>query len=694
METLKKVMQHNLPELTDVCNAKPKIMSLASAKTKEALVVDCFPTGRLVCMFDESAGILEDHRRELAYFEKTDLNLPSGLEMKDVVMVMTRCRDVTIRFQASQVLSGPVKMIAHNGTVVISSNLERYFPEISVKKALISMKPNSFDLNKIIRAKTAVELYKEDKILTPDYIIDSGEFSSTLVKPKRYSSSSSSAHTNAVSLKKQLKSVAVPSSKEVRTAVKQTGKVKNILNDNFGLLEFCRDDLPTFCLFDTFDLYLEGGKTAAQGELTVANVLALDMEVCFHACEISPGSSVPWLANGVWRPDISSQPKPVPHSKITKEKLAVFKKVSESCEVLLSGVLVAASGSGQQSEEASRSTGTEASDMKGTIETQVVGDGDEEEEKTQETKLHHEDSMNLNDTENVAVDVIKEQIEVNSVRVSKVCQKTNEDLISAKANPRLRTIEMEEVNAIEYARIYGYDVKPVVTELKKEDNQIVKTEETGNLEVEKEAEVENNFVLNDNVDTIEVECVVKEEAIEKGGLESDTSKDQVTSLIEVDAGGTSVGNKIEESLNKDTTKTCLNSDDVSLPELLIDQHTCGTLDRELSLKLAILSLSSPAGAKALLHSDRMWVTDHPMFGGFGWEVLTWPAEQGIRVNARRVTGFEEFDYQVTFAHAGVSTFNVEMGDYSYTTELARFAEDKQEVAMLDSQLELFYSKEK
>ena len=231
-------------------------------------------------MLDESSGIMEDHRRELAYFEKTDLNLPTELEMKDIVMVMTRCRDITIRFQATQVLDGPVRMIVQDDTVAISPNLERYFPEVLVKKAKICMKPNSFSPEKITRAKAAVELYKVDKILTPDYIIDSGEFVGTL-RPKRYSSSSNSTQASAATFKKQLKLVAAPSSaKEIKSLVKCTGKVKTILNDNFGLLEFCQDDAKTsYCLFDTFDLYCEGSRTAAQSKLTVANVLALGMEV-------------------------------------------------------------------------------------------------------------------------------------------------------------------------------------------------------------------------------------------------------------------------------------------------------------------------------------------------------------------------------------------------------------------------------
>ena len=42
---------------------------------------------------------------------------------------------------------------------------------------------------------------------------------------------------------------------------------------------------------------------------------------------------------------------------------------------------------------------------------------------------------------------------------------------------------------------------------------------------------------------------------------------------------------------------------------------------------------------------------------------------------------------MTYAHVGVSAFNVEMGEFSYTPDLAKFAEKKQGVEMLDSELE-------
>ena len=83
---------------------------------------------------------------------------------------------MTIRYQATHVLDGPVKMIVHDGTVAISSNIERYFPEVQVKKARIILKPKSFSSEKVSRAVACMELFKKDKILTPDYIIESGQY--------------------------------------------------------------------------------------------------------------------------------------------------------------------------------------------------------------------------------------------------------------------------------------------------------------------------------------------------------------------------------------------------------------------------------------------------------------------------------------------------------------------------------------
>jgi len=72
------------------------------------------------------------------------------------------------------------------------------------------------------------------------------------------------------------------------------------LNENFGLIEFYLDlKYSSFCLFDTFDLFIEDEETAAERKLTVGNVVSLDMEVSFNACELQPGKSVAWLAWGL-----------------------------------------------------------------------------------------------------------------------------------------------------------------------------------------------------------------------------------------------------------------------------------------------------------------------------------------------------------------------------------------------------------
>jgi len=107
-------------------------------------------------MFDEKAGIMEDHRRELAYFEKDDLNLPPELEIKDGDDQMQGCQH-------------------QDGIVSISSNLERYYPEVSTKTTKLYMKPNSFNPEKLMRAEVAEKLYKVDQILAPTARVDAHE---------------------------------------------------------------------------------------------------------------------------------------------------------------------------------------------------------------------------------------------------------------------------------------------------------------------------------------------------------------------------------------------------------------------------------------------------------------------------------------------------------------------------------------
>jgi len=114
---------------------------------------------------------------------------------------------------------------------------------------------------------------------------------------------------------------------------------------------------------------------------------------------------------------------------------------------------------------------------------------------------------------------------------------------------------------------------------------------------------------------------------------------------------------------------------LSLPEFLTDQTNSGTLEQQLGSQFFILTLDYPAGTKALLHCDKL-LGDQGMVSG-----------QVLKVSARRVQGFEEFDYQVTHASLYSGLAVDEDG-----TELCKFAEDKLEEEMLDKELEMFKEK--
>merc|ERR1719318_574659 len=682
-ETLKKIIEQKVPELADLGCVESQIISLDvsnKSKAKDPNVIDCFPTGRLVCMFDENAGIMEDHRRELAYFEKGDLNLPGELEMKDIVMVMTRCRDVTIRFQATHALEGPVKMIVHDGTIAISSNLERYFPEVHVKKTKISMKPNSFTPEKVSRAKVAVEMYKVDKILTPDYIIDSGEFKSTLVKPKRYGSSSSSSISPSI---KPIKPAAASKPDDVKCLVKQTGKVMTILNDSFCLLKFCQpDSSPSYCLFDTFDLYLEGGRTAAQSKLTVANVLDLDMEVCFHACEISPGSFVPWLATGVWRPEKASQPKPVAYSKITKEKIAVFKKVAETCSVLVAG------DSAFKAEQLNEVEIIETEKVEGVDKTMELNlikvvepivksdDGIEPGVESDNgknvslTKPLSESVGNGNMTE--LPEIVENGSEVMDIDkdFGVKCDKNN--LTICEDEEKEKKFQENVVEKIVHLELDALD--PVV---KKETYENPEAEDVKEVSLKTESSGAGDFSgsevfpKEEVLDIIDDLCKTSVEGNLMNGVIGDPNN----------PGPPDCPSK-KSSLDEDfKMQPEVASPLLSLPKFLTDQTSSGNLEQQLSSQFVILSLDFPVGTKALLHCDRLLLADQDMSV---WDRV---AGQVLRVSARRVEGFEEFDYQVTSARLDSGVAINEEGGCSITGP-TQLAEDKLEVDMLDKYLEL------
>ena len=67
----------------------------------------------------------------------------------------------------------------------------------------------------------------------------------------------------------------LPNMKVLEEVKQGKGHLASILNSSFGLIRFG----ASLCLFDTYDLFLETGKTAAQSRLTVTNCLTVGMEV-------------------------------------------------------------------------------------------------------------------------------------------------------------------------------------------------------------------------------------------------------------------------------------------------------------------------------------------------------------------------------------------------------------------------------
>ena len=97
---------------------------------------------------------------------------------------------------------------------------------------------------------------------------------------KTVTSSPALQQTGAPSLKSltevtESKSLKLPEMKILEEVEHARGHLVNILNASFGLIRYG----SSFCLFDTYDLFLETGKTAAQSRLTVTNCLTIGMEV-------------------------------------------------------------------------------------------------------------------------------------------------------------------------------------------------------------------------------------------------------------------------------------------------------------------------------------------------------------------------------------------------------------------------------
>ncbi len=125
--------------------------------------------------------------------------------------------------------------------------------------------------------------------------------------------------------------LALGKAKDHRIAV---GHVKNILNENFGIIQF-GDDLA---LFDTFDFFLADNKTASEANKSVGACVGVNQKVEGNACLVNPDLPITHLATSVWvygNKKIVEKERPLELSQIAPEKLAIYEQVSKSCAKLV-----------------------------------------------------------------------------------------------------------------------------------------------------------------------------------------------------------------------------------------------------------------------------------------------------------------------------------------------------------------------
>ena len=86
-----------------------------------------------------------------------------------------------------------------------------------------------------------------------------------------------------------------------------------------------------------------------------------------------------------------------------------------------------------------------------------------------------------------------------------------------------------------------------------------------------------------------------------------------------------------------------------VPYDLVDWRTKGSIEIEKCDLFAILRLWN--NEHVLLSTHRVWINDKPKYGG--WKPLHLPYFRSQNITARKVEGFEEFQYQAIFSHAGM-----------------------------------------
>jgi len=179
----------------------------------------------LRCMIDDTSGVLKYQGgtvEKLCYFELTDLNIDKPDQLLDIVMLMNRMNGIKVQFQARLVdPKARIQYVAHLRGVQIVGKMPPFMSHIKIRNAKPSTVQAGLNGEKCQRYKKANDVFTR------------GKYKSI---------------TDLLSMNRRGKDY-----------VQGIGYIKQLLNENFGIVEIGKD----FALFDTFDLYIKDGVTAA-----------------------------------------------------------------------------------------------------------------------------------------------------------------------------------------------------------------------------------------------------------------------------------------------------------------------------------------------------------------------------------------------------------------------------------------------
>ena len=196
----------------------------------------------LRCMIDDTSGVLKFDSggsvEKFCYFEFSDLNIEKPHQLLDIVMILNRMNGIRVQFQGRLVnAKNKIQYVAHLNGVQVVGKLPNFMSGIKLKSNPVSRIQAGLNGEKVQRYKKANEMF------------ESGKFKSI--------------------------SDVLSSTRRGNDYVQGIGYIKQLLNENFGIVEIGKD----FALFDTFDLYIKDGVTAADTNKKVGDVLKVNDKV-------------------------------------------------------------------------------------------------------------------------------------------------------------------------------------------------------------------------------------------------------------------------------------------------------------------------------------------------------------------------------------------------------------------------------